>query len=316
MSKSLPKELAATSSSDYVLINQEEMDMLSKYILDYRNIETGGQLFGYWTYDGKPVVLFVLGPGPRAGHHSAFFMQDLEYLKSCARLLKQKYGLDHIGEWHSHHQLGLSHPSGHDARNIATNIRHLGYSKFLLCIGTCTDTQSAINAFMFRDDNDNYTHVPWFIKDTESPYRRLIEKSDISKFVYPKTKHPQMGRLYEKVTTTSSTTKIKYDHSYWLTFRENKKILKQIIDNLCSYPTQNCIPTLDNKQEVHLITCRDNEALEDIHFPLFFPIDPPIIRNPNGAEISRADLWKYTGDILESFTSYYKKYKFNNYDDR
>ena len=83
----IPKDLSTSSSHDYVLTNQEEMDILSRFILDYKNIETGGQLFGYWTFDGKPVVLYVLGPGPMAGHHSAFFMQDLDYLRKCARIL-------------------------------------------------------------------------------------------------------------------------------------------------------------------------------------------------------------------------------------
>ena len=49
----MPKELAKSSTLDYVLTNQEEMEMLSRYILDYKNNETGGQLFGYWTFDGK-----------------------------------------------------------------------------------------------------------------------------------------------------------------------------------------------------------------------------------------------------------------------
>ena len=184
------KDLSASSFHDYVLTNQEEMDLLSRYILDYKDIETGGQLFGYWTYDGKPVVLFVLGPGPQAGHYDSFFMQDLDYLKKCARILKEKYGLDHVGEWHSHHQLGLDHPSGHDSRNISTNMRSLGYKKFLLCIATCNSSQSSINAFMFDSTKSQYEQIPWFIKDMESPYRRIINSNTfilsngMSEFLY------------------------------------------------------------------------------------------------------------------------------------
>lgn len=35
--------------ADTVLVYQSELDYLSRCILDYPHIETGGQLFGYWT---------------------------------------------------------------------------------------------------------------------------------------------------------------------------------------------------------------------------------------------------------------------------
>ena len=303
----IPKELSTSSSHDYVLTNQEEMDILSRYILDYKNIETGGQLFGYWTFDGKPVVLFVLGPGPMAGHHSAFFMQDLDYLRKCARILKEKYGLDHVGEWHSHHQLGLDHPSGHDARNLSTNIRRLGYEKFLLCIGTCTDSYSSINAFMFYQNKDDYDQIPWLIKNVESPFRKMIEEAGNSIFIYPLTSTSNMKNVYE-VHHSSHVSKVKYGHSYWLNEANSRAILKQIVDYLDSIPSQKCIPTLDNNNEIHLVTCHESEPLADIHFPLHFPIDPPIIRTPEGRKINNDNIWRFDGNIYEAFILYYKSF--------
>lgn len=44
------------------------------------------------------------------------------YLQSVGDILNSDYGLQHIGEWHSHHRLGLDHPSGHDAQTIRTMI--------------------------------------------------------------------------------------------------------------------------------------------------------------------------------------------------
>ena len=58
------------------IIYQSELDYLSRCILDYPDIETGGQLFGFWTNQGVPVVLYVIGPGRHANHQQSFFNQD------------------------------------------------------------------------------------------------------------------------------------------------------------------------------------------------------------------------------------------------
>lgn len=293
-------------NGDYVLISSGEMDFLSKCILDYKTIETGGQLFGHWTFDGAPVVQYVLGPGPNAGHHNAFFMQDLDYLKSCAKLLKQKYGLDHIGEWHSHHQLGLAHPSGHDARNLNTNIRRLGYSKFLLCIGTCTSTSSSINAFLFTNKTETYCHVPWMIKIMDSPYRKLIEADDESNFFCsPKTTDAKMTDLYVKGDRLKSN-KIIFNKNYWLQDKRNRMILKSIIDFLTSCTsTLRCTATIDANQEVHLELYQDSILINEIYFPKDFPIEPPVIKDAFGKSLRNASNWNYKGDIFHSFQLYY-----------
>ncbi len=41
------------------LVYQSEMDFVSRCILDCPNIETGGELFGFWTATGIPVVLLI-----------------------------------------------------------------------------------------------------------------------------------------------------------------------------------------------------------------------------------------------------------------
>lgn len=284
------------------------MDALSKFILDYKNIETGGQLFGHWTFDGKPVVEYVLGPGPNAGHHNAFFMQDLGYLKSCAAILKQKYGLDHIGEWHSHHQLGLAHPSGHDARNMATNTRRLGYAKFLLCIGTCTNVSSSINAFMFSSDSEDYIHVPWAIKDIDSPYRKFIETGEYAnQFISPRTRKANMtDLLIIGQGAKTEPTKVSFNKSYWLQIKENRMILKNIIEFLSAdNPMLTCSPTIDSNQEVHLEIYQGIYLMKDVFFPKDFPIEPPVITDAYGNSLYPASSWDFNGDIYYSFRTYY-----------
>lgn len=296
-------------SCDYVLTNSQELDVLSRYILDYPQIETGGQLFGYWTYDGKPVVLFVLGPGLNAGHYNTFFMQDIPYLKECAKLLKQKYGLDHVGEWHSHHQLGLARPSSHDANNISTNMRKLGYKKFLLCIGTCTDTSSMINAFMFDSSKPNYESIPWKIKEIESPFRTIIEQNNDSTFLPPKIKKGNMVDLMV-VEGITKRRAVRFEETYWLKKDGAPLILKSIIDGLNrSYPKYQYMPTIDGNHQVHIEVYSNGALREDIHFPMGFPYNAPIIRYGNHIEHCENFDWYYAENIYDSFMNYYMNSK-------
>ena len=78
-------------------IFQSELDFIARCILDCPDIETGGQLFGYWTREGVPVVCYALGPGPKANHQRTFFNQDLGYLQSVGDAIVKHYGLEHIG---------------------------------------------------------------------------------------------------------------------------------------------------------------------------------------------------------------------------
>ncbi len=72
--------------SKTAIIYRSELDFVSRCILDRTHIETGGQLFGFWTGKGIPVVLFAIGPGPRANHQVTFFNQDVQYLVSVSTL--------------------------------------------------------------------------------------------------------------------------------------------------------------------------------------------------------------------------------------
>ena len=159
-----------------VVIYQSELDYLSRCILDYPNIETGGQLFGYWTSAGVPVVLYVLGPGENANHQHAFFNQDLEYLERVGGWLVRDFGLQHIGEWHSHHQLGLAHPSFYDTHTIVESMQSNDLPRLLLCIGNCTTSTTTVNAFNFIDNFPMYQEAQWEVMPMESPFRKVIDQ--------------------------------------------------------------------------------------------------------------------------------------------
>lgn len=185
--------------ADRAIIYRSELDFISRCILDHTDIETGGELFGFWTAGGIPVVLFAIGPGKNANHQTTFFNQDIEYLKRVGRCLFDKYGLLHIGEWHSHHTLGLAQPSGHDAETMASSITNNHLGRFLMALGNCTATASILNAFEFVEGfGTAWRHVPWEIKEIQSPFRAAIENdADLStQIVNPCAKNARHGLLY------------------------------------------------------------------------------------------------------------------------
>ena len=163
-------------SSDRAEIYMNELEYVLRCILERPDIETGGELFGFWKDDGTPVVTYAIGPGPKANHEYAFFNQDMDYLSCVGAVLTRKFGLEHIGEWHSHHQLGLVRPSRHDAATIAHGMVAHRRKRFLLCIGTCPAHSVRLGGFAFRQESGEvFSHVKWHVFGVESPYRRALD---------------------------------------------------------------------------------------------------------------------------------------------
>jgi len=166
------EHLAAGDGS--VEIYKSELDYLLRLISESPDIETGGQLFGFRKDDGTAVVLYAIGAGPKALHQTAFFVQDTGYLLNVGGELTGRYGLEHIGEWHSHHRLGLTHPSGHDAGTIRINMGRYGMNRCLLCIGTVVGSRPRIDAYGFCSGTNNISELKWKVKMCESPFRSVI----------------------------------------------------------------------------------------------------------------------------------------------
>ena len=295
----------------HAVIYQSEFDYISRCILDYPDIETGGQLFGFLTEYGVPVVCYAIGPGPRANHQVAFFNQDTSYLQSFYNEVSRKYGLRYIGEWHSHHQLGLAKPSGHDASTIVNGINRSHFRHFLLCIGNCNNqgTRSSLNAFTFHINNPySYSHVPWKIINIESPYRNIVDRDLRNMVRHPQTPYASHGDNY---IITSARTPVavvpNYSGEYWLNSKANNLILKQIIDYLAAIHNTSVKPQIDAEKHVHLIINSAN-GNEEITFGEQFPNEAPIIKNIDNGEIENCQ-WLYDGDIYNSFVKFYEKKK-------
>jgi hypothetical protein len=183
--KELPEAFDGLSTA---IIHRSEIEYMSRCVLDFPNLETGGDLFGFWTHSGFPVIQYVIGPGPNARRTETTFFQDRQYLVKMGTFLRQQYGLQHIGTFHSHHQLSLSWPSRHDDRTITTAIETYGLKRFLLIIcnlrakhdhPSVNDSEDnllvSINGFLFRRSHEvNYDKSDWEVLGSPSPIRRIF----------------------------------------------------------------------------------------------------------------------------------------------
>lgn len=287
-----------------IQIFKSELDYISRCILDRKNIETGGQLFGYWSEDGQPVVMYAIGPGPRANHQTTFFNQDVDYLLTVGRFLKENYGLKHIGEWHSHHQLGLARPSGHDVHTMVSTIREKDLGQFLLCIGNCDRNSSSLNGYICNSSTCDKKE--WDVIHSISPVRQEIDSKLSGTLVHPVT----IAAVHSDNSLSNHTQQPEYASKYWLKEQGAAVILKEIMGYLERKNKGAEVKAQINGIGEVQLEIKRNYKTEKILFPCGFPITAPIIRfYTNGRLQSEANsmYWQYTpGDMLGSFIHYYE----------
>ncbi len=208
------------------IIYKSELDFISRCILDYKNIETGGELFGFWTQMGTPVVMYAVGPGPKAKHHPTSFIQDSDYVDNIEVELCNRTGLQHIGQWHSHHQLSLAHPSGGDVASMQRGVGLPGFPRMLLCIGNCTTSTTTINAFNFHENTPGqYVHAIWDVVAIDSPFRIMINEMFRGRLYMPRTQQASHENM--RILTKGNTDTKKEYSQHWLTERvENVEMMK------------------------------------------------------------------------------------------
>ena len=117
-----------------VAIYADEYKQICAWVLKNQTLETGGDLFGLWSDDHSAVIQLVLGPGRNCQRTTHSFYQDVAYLEKVGSNLTSEEGVCHIGEWHSHHRIGLKQPSGGDERTVWTNMPQYNLRRFLLFI--------------------------------------------------------------------------------------------------------------------------------------------------------------------------------------
>lgn len=284
--------------SPLAIIYRSELDFISRCILDYPNIETGGQLFGFWTSDGTPVVTYVIGPGINAQHHQTSFVQDQDYPDVIGRALYRSFRLQHIGEWHSHHQLDLARPSGGDVSAFVYGLRNPKFPRLLLCIGNCTPTETTVNAFNFhKNAPHNYVHAHWDIVESESPYRPLVDHDLHSVLIQPHTRTALHGQLF---TVQTAISKASSARNHWLTESVgNVEMMKSFVEDVKNLTPEYSVKTEMLATGEPLINIADGKY--EIVLPYGFPQRPPILKGNAVSERTEATIVSQMEQVAETW---------------
>lgn len=303
------------------LIYQEELDHIAGWVEEYPDLETGGDLFGFWTHSGFPVIQFVLGPGQNSRHNPASFYQDREHLIKAGGILRTKHGLQHIGEWHSHHQMGLAQPSGGDEQTVFNALRQYNFPKFLLCIANLRPeaeslnygrTKYTVNLGCFLFNSTRYQVGSWVVLPDESPIRRDLGWREKALFTTPRrlNKNWKIDQTTLEEQPLISTEPIEISDNVWYATLQGKALLKKICEGLTSsYPNcemfQTPSETIYFTFEKKVDYCRADKWQIDL--PNNFPESSPLIKI-NDRQSGEIKDWNGKSQHLEQIEACIKRY--------
>jgi hypothetical protein len=171
-------------SSLPVRIYESELKAIALEASKHKNIETGGDLYGLWTHGDRPVIFLASGPGPRARAAGARFQQDYEYIMDCEKLLYETFGIQYLGDWHSHHDMNLPSPSGGDIERIHSVAANNFRKHMVEIIVTHVERQKSpwgreqlerINVYLYPDaQKDDPLQIQMYPMKGESPIRTTL----------------------------------------------------------------------------------------------------------------------------------------------
>jgi transcriptional regulator with XRE-family HTH domain len=134
LSRFLKRRSPPPTARGYLLTWESEVRAIASEASAW-SIETGGDLFGRW--QDIPTVLLATKAGPNAKRDHAHFRLDVEYLRSLSETMASDWALRYFGDWHSHHRLGLTSPSGGDQKRIlslAARNQFLGMTEIIVTL--------------------------------------------------------------------------------------------------------------------------------------------------------------------------------------
>ncbi len=284
-----------------VFIHKSELDIISRYVMDYPDLETGGDFFGFWSKDGDPVIQLVIGPGKKTTRTPTSFYQDIEYLKKCGQFLHNRFHLEHIGAWHSHHRLSLREPSSGDINTMQNALKDDKVSRFLISIFNIDDDSGvSFEGFLFTKDNfEEYTRCIWNIEEGESPIREAVMKSQSGLLEIPRGKdfiiNPSNIESENSLVSANKFEKPDLPQgSYWTTL-EGRKYLKMVFDKMQArddiFDTE--IVQLPDKR-IAISFAHDHDKYQ-IRFPDDFPKSSPEVVGQKKEE------WHRVRNVIKSF---------------
>jgi hypothetical protein len=293
------------------LIYQSELNFISNCVLEYPHLETGGDFFGSFTRDNKFKVEYVIGPGVDPKRTAYSFNQDIEYLRNCGNLLNSRFGLQHIGAWHSHHKLNLHYPSSGDI-NTMRNVISERLPCFLISICNINqDNTVSINPFLFvREDARDYINYEWDVLPGTSPFRERLSRENDNLFPSSNVELYQQSYASSRPNTLSSngpTSKPEMpSSSVWLT-AIGKRLMKEIYDSLRKKRGISNLEIVQKPDGVLAYRYNYNGAFCEMTLPHEFPIQPITIKSN---DFNNTQIIEYPDNVsadIKSIVRYYEK---------
>ena len=200
-----------------VFMYESELKFLKWLVMQKPKIETGGDLFGLWQDKDTAVVQFILGPGQNCSRTTYSFHQDVEYLRIAGRYLITHEGLCNIGEWHSHHSIGLREPSGGDKDTVWKNLRFFG-GQFLLFIANIQESNRGrlveVRCFLFNSKSQRMSRGELIPLPSCNPLRHNPFNDAVDLVINRGSEQTQDWKTYAKsVTNYGSVSYRRSSHS-------------------------------------------------------------------------------------------------------
>lgn len=161
------------------------------------SIETGGDLFGRW--NEAPTILLATKAGPNAQRDDTHFRLDVDYLRQLSGVLANEWELRYFGDWHSHHRLRLSSPSGGDQKRILGLAARNQFTAMSEIIVTLEDTRGEplVRIHPWLYDLSARSDGPMPLRLKVLPGLSPIRQALISRKAFPE----QNFSMWEKVQT-------------------------------------------------------------------------------------------------------------------
>ena len=291
-------ETSSVSRGDKALIYEGELDIMARFVADYPSIETGGDLFGFWTHTGSPMIEYVLGPGETADHKSTAFYQESPFLKSAGGILRDLHGLQHVGTWHSHHRLGLAMPSKGDSTTMQRALDRNGFNAWLLTICTFADKTDRVEmrSYLYHaHGGGERRQLTWLVLQGSSPVRTALE--GVKEF--PSSRPRTLASTYEAIPSTTfavvaaapQTAAPTFPNSSFMATPEGRGELYRLFQELSTL--EQGVEILQREDgRVSLAFQRDGYAF-DVVFPHSYPVVKPVVEcRPVAIPEGQEDAWK------------------------
>ncbi len=236
----------------------------------------------------------------------------------AGEVLRKRHGLQHIGEWHSHHQLGLAVPSSGDERTVFRALDRYEFPNFLLCITNLREQKSwakqqyevNVGGFLFTRHRSLYQTGAWVVLPGESPIRESVESDrDDRRLVssdsrLSKNWKVQQTSLESEVFVTTEPAEV--SRGIWYFTDEGKELLKEIYDDFSkAYPESTMMRT--SSEEIYFEFQVGKEYCR-VEIPNDFPDSSPIIKIDRSEKPIRIKDWSKDMNILEGVNIFLDKH--------